>query len=36
MSKVIIAVGAIFFGSIFVSMYLMYKVYQEIENNDWN
>jgi hypothetical protein len=36
MSKVIIAVGVIFFGSTFASMYLMYKVHQEIENDDWN
>jgi hypothetical protein len=35
MSKVIIAIGVIFFGSTFASMYLMYKVYQEIENDDW-
>lgn len=36
MSKIIGAIVVIFLGSTFASMYLMYKVYEEIENDDWN
>jgi hypothetical protein len=36
MSKIIIAIGIFFFGLTVASMYLMYKVYEEIENDDWN
>lgn len=35
MSKIIFGIVTFFIGLTFLSIYSMYKVYEEIDNDDW-
>lgn len=35
MSKILIAIAVMFFGSVLTSVYLMHKIYEELDDDDW-